>query len=90
MAIRIVADTPEELVGFAVALAGAVLGDGLVSTDEASDSDGVPSCVVMREEDEEEPERLTLSPDFPDLDDSNVYDAITMLVNAARDCGGGE
>lgn len=85
MAIRIVADTPAELLEFAVALAGVAVGDALVSDESSED---VPDCVVMREEDEAEPERLTLSPDFPDLDDGNVYEAITMLVNAARDCGG--
>lgn len=79
MAIRITADTPAELLEFAVALAGVAVGDTLVSDDT---SESVPDCVVMREDGEEEPERLTLSP--PDLDDDNVYDSIAMLVKAAR------
>jgi hypothetical protein len=40
--------------------------------------------VVMREDGEEEAERLTLSPDFPDLDDDDITESIARLVESAR------
>jgi hypothetical protein len=83
MAVQISADTPEELLAFAFALAGVDVGDTLVPGGEPSD-DGVPDCVVMREDGEEEPERLTLSPDFHDLDDDDITESIARLVESAR------